>query len=55
MLTSSAILELEKLIKKINYKIKYLSSTKAQLTREEYHALNSLSLRFSEFAVKFLK
>jgi hypothetical protein len=53
MLISSAILELEELARKADYRVEYLSSMKAQPTREEYHALSSLSLRFSELAVKF--
>jgi hypothetical protein len=53
MLPDSTILELEALARKAEYTVEKLGSAKVQPTKEQYHAFESLSLRFSEVAVKF--
>jgi hypothetical protein len=53
MLPDSAILELEALARKAEYTVEKLGSAKVQPTKEQYHAFESLSLRFSEVVVKF--
>ena len=49
----TAILDLEALARKAEYAMEKFSSMEVQPTREEYHAFESLDLRFSEMVVKF--
>jgi hypothetical protein len=53
MLLDLIILELEALARKAEYTVEKLGSAKVQPTKEQYHAFESLSLRFSEVVAKF--
>jgi hypothetical protein len=52
-LTTSSILDLEDLARKVEYRVETLNEIKNWPVREDYHALESLCLRFSEIAVRF--
>jgi hypothetical protein len=53
MLLELLIVELEALLRKIEYSVEKLGSVKVQPTKEEYHAFESLNTRLAEVSVKF--